>query len=50
MISPEQKLAVVQWLNRNSKRHVEAVELWALLFDYVHPETGQIMLTHLEIS
>jgi len=50
MISPEQNLAVVQWLNRNSKRRIEAVELWALLFDYVHRETGQIMLTRLEIS
>lgn len=50
MISPEQNLSVVQWLNRNSKRRVEAVELWALLFDYVHRETGQIMLTRLEIA
>lgn len=50
MISPEQNFAVVKWLNKNSKRRNEAVLLWALLFDNVHRETGQIMLTRQEIA
>jgi len=50
MISPEQNFSVVKWLNENSKRRNEAVLLWALLFDNVHRETGQIMLTRLEIA
>jgi len=50
MISPEQNFSVVKWLNENSKRRNEAVLLWALLFDNVHRETGQIMLTRQEIA
>jgi len=50
MISPEQNRAVVKWLNQNSKRRFEATDLWALLFEYVHRDTGQIMLSRLEIA
>jgi len=50
MINAEQNFAVVKWLNKNSKRRNEAVLLWALLFDNVHRETGQIMLTRQEIA
>lgn len=50
MISPEQNNAVVQWLATNSKRRVEAMQLWSMLFEYVHHETGQIMLSRQEIS
>lgn len=50
MISPEQNFFVVKWLNENSKRRNEAVLLWALLFDNVHRETGQIMLSRLEMA
>ncbi|MDI2113960.1 replication/maintenance protein RepL [Commensalibacter nepenthis] len=50
MISPEQNLAVVNWLTSKSKRPLNAVKLWALLFDNVHRETGQIMLTRQEIA
>lgn len=50
MISPEQNLNVVQWLTANSKRPLKALELWALLFDNVHRETGQIMLTRQELA
>jgi len=50
MISPEQNLAVVNWLEENSKRPLKALKLWALLFDNVHRETGQIMLSRLEIA
>ena len=50
MISPEQNNAVVQWLATNSKRRIEAMQLWSMLFEYVHQETGQIMLSRQEIA
>jgi len=50
MISPEQNLTVVNWLTSKSKRPLKSVKLWALLFDNVHRETGQIMLTRQELS
>lgn len=50
MISPEQNRAVVKWLNKNSKRRFEATEIWALLFENVQRETGQIMLNRQEIA
>jgi len=50
MISPEQNRSVVKWLNKNSKRRFEATEIWALLFENVQRETGQIMLTRQEIA
>jgi len=50
MISPEQNLVVVNWLISKSKRPLNAVKLWALLFDNVHRETGQIMLTRQELA
>jgi len=50
MISPEQNLTVVNWLDDNSTQPRKAVRLWALLFDNVQRETGQIMLTRQEIA
>ena len=50
MISPEQNRAVVDWLEENSKRPLKALRLWALLFENVHRETGQIMLSRREIA
>jgi len=50
MISSKQNKLVVNWLVKNSKRRVEAVQLWATLFDYVNRETGQIMLTRQEMA
>lgn len=50
MISPEQNFSVVNWLEAKSKRPLKALKLWALLFDNVHRETGQIMLTRQEIA
>jgi len=50
MISPEQNRVVVNWLEENSKRPLKALKLWALLFEYVHRDTGQIMLTRQEIA
>lgn len=50
MISPEQNELVVNWLDDNSTQPRKAVRLWALLFKYVHRDTGQIMLTRQEIA
>jgi len=50
MISPQQNRSVIQWIMNNSKRRNEAVQLWALLFENMHRETGQIMMTRLEIA
>lgn len=50
MIEPEQNRAVVQWLTANSKRPLKALELWSVLFEYVHRDTGQIMLSRQELA
>lgn len=50
MISPEQNRSVVQWLKNNSKRPLIALELWSVLFENVHRETGQIMLSRQELA
>lgn len=50
MISPEQNRTVVQWLKNHSKRPLMALELWSILFENVHRETGQIMLTRQELA
>lgn len=50
MISPEQNSDVVDWLATNSKRPLNAVKLWSILFKYVHRETGQIMLSRQELA
>lgn len=50
MIRPAQNLAVIRWLNANSKRPQKAAEVWAILFDHLFPHTGQIMLTREEIA
>jgi len=50
MIEPEQNFAVIDWIMKESKRKKEAVRLWALLFQNVHRETGQIMLSRQEIA
>ena len=43
MISPQQNAVVVKWLNENSKRRNEAVELWAELFTAMRNDTGEIL-------
>jgi len=50
MLNAEQNFLVVDWLEENSKRPLKALKLWALLFDNVHRETGQIMLTRQEMA
>ena len=41
---------VARWLRENSSRPRQAVELWSLLLDDAHPDTGQIMLTRDQIA
>jgi len=50
MINAEQNSDVVDWLATNSKRPLNAVKLWSVLFKYVHRETGQIMLSRQELA
>ncbi|CAI3960809.1 unnamed protein product [Commensalibacter communis] len=50
MMFSEQNTLVVRWLTANSKRPLKALELWAVLFEYVNYETGQIMLSRQELA
>jgi hypothetical protein len=50
MLSPAQNFAVVQWLMQHSKRPREAVLVWALLFDNLRRDTGEIVLSRDEIA
>jgi CRP-like cAMP-binding protein len=42
MLSPEQNAAVVNWLVEHSGRPLVAVRLWALCFEHLDEETGEI--------
>jgi predicted transcriptional regulator len=50
MLSPKQNAAIVKWLKENSARSNEAVVLWAECFTAVRADTGEIMLTRLELA
>ena len=50
MVTTSQNLAVVRWIAENSARPKKSHLLWALIFDHVHPNTGEIMLTRAEIG
>ena len=50
MVTTSQNLAVVRWISENSARPHKANLLWALIFDHVHPNTGEIMLSRAEIA
>jgi len=50
MVTTSQNLAVVQWIYDNSTRPHKANILWALIFDHVHPHTGEIMLSRDELA
>ena len=41
---------VERWLRENSRRPRQAAELWSLLLDDAHPDTGQITLTRDQIA
>ena len=50
MLSPQQNAAIVRWLNSNSKRPREAVELWALCFTAMRMDTGEICMSRDEMA
>ena len=50
MLSPSQNADVVRYLADHSKRPLVAVRLWALCFEYLRTDTGEIMLTREEIA
>lgn len=44
MLSPSQNRLVVRHLLRNSRRPLVAVDLWALLFEHLRMDTGEVAL------
>lgn len=50
MISAEQNRAVVRWLRANSRRPMQAMELWAELFTRVDRDTGEVLLTRDQLA
>src|SRR5208337_3069811 len=50
MLSPAQNAAVVDWVGTNSKRPIDAMKLWAKCFTVLRSDTGEIMLTRLELA
>jgi hypothetical protein len=50
MVTTSQNLAVVRWISEYSARPHKANLLWALIFDHVHPNTGEIMLSRDELA
>jgi hypothetical protein len=50
MISAEQNRAVVRWLRDNSRRPMQAMDLWSLLFTRVDRDTGEVLLTRDQIA
>lgn len=50
MLSPAQNRAVVRWLLEHSSRPQKAVDLWALLFEHLRRDTGEVMLTRDELA
>ena len=50
MLSPSQNAAVVNYLIAESKRPMQAVRLWALCFEHLNNDTGEIMLRREEFA
>ena len=50
MISAEQNRAVVHWLKTNSRRPMQAMDLWSLLFTRVDRDTGEVLLTRDQLA
>ena len=50
MLSPSQNAAVVNFLATNSSRPIEAMRLWAMCFEHIDMDTGEIMLSREEIA
>lgn len=50
MLSPSQNAIVVNYLAKHSKRPIIAMQLWALFFEHLRTDTGEIMLRREEIA
>lgn len=50
MLSPDQNAVVVRYLSDHSKRPLVALNLWALCFQHLRTDTGEIVLTREEIA
>jgi len=50
MLSPAQNAAVVRWIHEKSSRPQQAALLWAECFTVLRSDTGEIMLTRLELA
>lgn len=50
MLSPSQNAVVVNYLIERSKRPLVAVRLWALCFEHLRTDTGEILLTREEMA
>lgn len=50
MLSPSQNAAVVNYLIDHSKRPMVAVRLWALCFEHLDMDTGEILLAREEMA
>lgn len=50
MLSPSQNALVVEQLARRSHRRVLAMRLWAMCFEHLRMDTGEIMLSRSEFA
>lgn len=50
MLSPEQNGIVVNYLAKHSERPIAAMQVWALCFQYLRIDTGEVMLTRDELA
>ena len=50
MISPADNAKVVSWLVAHSARPLVAVRLWALCFEHLRRDTGEIVMTREELA
>lgn len=50
MLSPSQNAAVVSYLAQHSSRPLVALRLWAMCFEYLRNDTGEVMLRRDEIA
>jgi hypothetical protein len=50
MLSPAQNNSIVGWLAEHSKRPMQAMRLWAKCFTVLRSDTGEIMLTRVELA
>lgn len=50
MLTAPQNAEVVRWLRKHSKRPMNAMEMWSLLFTAIRSDTGEILLTRDQLA